>query len=174
MNAFCSTCSGPMDLRDAHIHCPDSLGIDHLKEALTDPCPDCSLMSLEIRQQRLAKFWPGSEDWLTPVKTRTQTGSKRSASKTEGPLKKKRAPTVVLSHQVVELANAVQGIQAFLARSLPPATQNTNEDVRASVVNSLFPRVMPTAECPREDLDTLSLAASDSLGLRMSRTVIYL
>ncbi len=70
---------------------------------------------------------------------------------------------MALSHQVVELANAVQGIQAFLARSLPSATQNTNENVRASVVNPLLPRVMPTAKCPREDLDTLSLAASDSL-----------
>ncbi len=155
-----STCSGPMD---AHIYCPGCLGIDHLKEALIDPCPECSLMSLEIRQQRLAKFEPGSEDCLTPVKTRTQTGSTRSASKTEGPPKKKRAPTAALSHQVVELANAVQGIQVFLARSLPSATQNTNEDVRASVVNPLLPRVMPTAECPRDDLDPLSLVASDSL-----------
>ncbi len=113
MDASCSTCSGPMDLMDAHIYCPGCLGIDHLKEALTDPCPECSLMSLEIRQQRLAKFEPGSEDCLTRVKTRTQTGSKCSASKTEGPPKKKLAPTAALSHQVVELANAVQGIQAF-------------------------------------------------------------
>ncbi len=57
----------------------------------------------------------------------------------------------------------MQGIQALLARSLPSATQNTNEDVRASVVNPLLPRVVPTAECPREDLDTLSLAASVSI-----------
>ncbi len=57
----------------------------------------------------------------------------------------------------------MQGIQAFLARSLPSATQNRYEDVRASVVNPLLPRVMPMAECPREDLDTVSLAASDSL-----------
>ncbi len=89
MAASCSTCSGPMDLMDAHIHSPGCLAIDHLKEALTDPCPECSLMPLEIRQQRLAKFEPGREDFLTPVKTRTHTGSKRSASKTEGPPKKK-------------------------------------------------------------------------------------
>lgn len=57
----------------------------------------------------------------------------------------------------------MQGIQALLARSLPSATQSTDEDVRASVFNALLPRVVPLSECPREDLDTLTLAASDSL-----------
>ncbi|KAK2908868.1 hypothetical protein Q8A67_004705 [Cirrhinus molitorella] len=48
-------------------------------------------------------------------------------------------------------------------RSLPSVTQSTNEEVSASVVNPLLPRVAPMAEGPREDLDTLSLAASESL-----------
>ncbi len=135
MDPSCSMCSGPMDLMDAHIHCLSCLGIDHLKEALMDPCPECSLMSLEIRQQRLAKFEPGSEDCLTPAKTRT--GNKCSASKTEGPPKKKHTLTAALSHQVVELADALQGIQAFLARSLPSPTPNMNEDVRAANVQQL-------------------------------------
>ncbi len=57
----------------------------------------------------------------------------------------------------------MQGIQAFLARPLPSAAQNTIDEVRASGVNPLLPRVMPTAEYPREDLGTLYLAASNSL-----------
>ncbi len=68
-----------MDLIDAHMHCPGCLGTDHLKEALTDPCTECSLMSLEIRQQRMKQFNPGSEDCLTPVKTRTQVTSAQLA-----------------------------------------------------------------------------------------------
>ncbi|KAK2894856.1 hypothetical protein Q8A67_012085 [Cirrhinus molitorella] len=135
--------------------------LPHLREALSDPCPECSLMPLEVRKQRLAKFEVEGEDFS--VTTRIRTASKRSASKTEGPPKKKRTPTAALSHQVVELANAVQGIQALLARSLPSVTQSTNEEVSASVVNPLLPRVAPMAEGPREDLDTLSWAATESL-----------
>lgn len=43
------------------------------------------------------------------------------------------------------------------------ATQSTDEDVRASVINPLLPRVVPMSECPMEDLDTLSVTVSDSL-----------
>ncbi len=50
MDASWSMCSGPMDLMDAHMRCPGCLGTDHLKEDLTDPCPECSQVSLEIRQ----------------------------------------------------------------------------------------------------------------------------
>lgn len=64
--------SGTMDLMDAHIQCSICLGIDHLTEALIDPCPECSLMSLEVRQHRPAKLDPELKNSAPPAGTALQ------------------------------------------------------------------------------------------------------
>lgn len=153
MAASYSTCSGPVDLMDAHIQCPACLGIEHLREALVDPCPECNLMYFEVRQQRLAIFEPQVQNLPAPARAKVHTGSKRSASKTEElPRKKRTNSTTVLQHYPTRwLSNAVQGIQALLAMSCPSATQNINEEMRGSVFTSSLPRFDPAAKCSREE-----------------------
>jgi len=83
----------------------------------------------------------------------------KPVSKLKG-LRKKQTPDYT---NPPELSNAVPGIQSLLAKSFPSATQGTSTEVRTSVLNPLLTRFEPAAECPRDELDTLFLAASDSL-----------
>lgn len=108
---------------DAHIQCPACLGIEHLREALVDPCPECNLMYFEVRQQRLAIFEPEVQNSPASARAKIHTGSKGSARKTEGlPRKKRTNSTTILQHYPTRwLSNAVQGIQALLAMSCPSA-----------------------------------------------------
>ncbi len=43
---------------NGHDMCPSYLGIQHLKEALTDPCLHCSLLSMSERLLRLMELDP--------------------------------------------------------------------------------------------------------------------
>lgn len=120
-------------------------------------------MPFEVRQKSLAKFEPEVQNSSAPARAKVQSGSKHSASKTEGPRRKKKTTSTTLSHQVADLSNAVQGIQVPLVLSFPSATHKLNVEMRGSISTSSLPRIKPAAECSREELDTLSLAVSDSL-----------
>lgn len=130
---------------DAYIQCPACLGIEHLREALVDPCPECDLMYFEVignkdRQYLNLKFkihqhWPEPRFILVvSIYFKKETNQFYISSTT-------------LSH----LSNAVQGIQALLAMSGPSATQNVNEEMRGSVSTSSLPRINPAAECSMEE-----------------------
>ncbi|CAJ1074276.1 uncharacterized protein LOC125891834 [Xyrichtys novacula] len=55
MNNACSQCSAALDTQDGHDLCLHCLGIDHLKQALTEEaCVNCSCMALAERKARLA------------------------------------------------------------------------------------------------------------------------
>lgn len=155
--------SAQIDLMDAHIQCPTCLDIDHLREALIDPCPECSLMSLETRQDRLAELYPEFNTSAPPAGTSLHVGSKRSASRVEKPSKKRgtSSESDTLSHQVAELANTVQCIKALL--SITTTHRNVSEGTRAHVWASPFPRCELTSSFSRGEPDTLSHSASDSL-----------
>lgn len=77
-----------------------------------------------------------------PARSNVQAGSKHQTSKTEGyPWKKHLHPSESLSHQVAELSNAVQGIQALLARAFLSGS-NMDEESRTS-------RPVPLCWAPR-------------------------
>ncbi|XDV35986.1 hypothetical protein PO909_005840 [Leuciscus waleckii] len=156
-----------MDLMDAHTQCPTCLGIDHLREALVDPCPECGLMSLEMRRHRLAELDPEFRDSAPSVGAASHVSSKRVASQrvasgTGRPSKKMQtsSESSTLTQQVAELANAVQGIKALL--SVPPTRQNMSEG-NMGVLAPPLPRCELASSFSRRESDTLSIAASDSL-----------
>ncbi len=65
----CTLCDSPMELDEGHDHCISCLGTEHLKQALSDPCPSCSCLPLAIRESR-----------LTPIDTTlSERGVKRAA-----------------------------------------------------------------------------------------------
>ena len=49
----CSSCKVHLQVEDGHDLCPACLGIGHLREALTDPCMNCSTLPLSVREARL-------------------------------------------------------------------------------------------------------------------------
>lgn len=50
----CKLCPSELLPDDGHDLCPLCLDVQHLKEALMDPCPHCSLLPMPERQLRLA------------------------------------------------------------------------------------------------------------------------
>lgn len=154
MAILCFLCSGPMDLMDGLIQCPTCLGINHLREALVDPCPECGLMSLEMRQHRLTEIYP---EFKISALSASHVGSKRVASGTRRPSKKMQtsSESSMLTHQVAELTNAVQGIKALL--SVPPTHQNVTEGT--GVLAPPLHRSGLASRFSRGEPDTLSIAA---------------
>ena len=87
----------PLQPEDGHDLCPSCLGLEHLKEALSDEaCMNCSLMPRAVRATRLAEVeqllgLAPSPGHLAPAQrlTPAQSGrSKRRAAETAGPRKK--------------------------------------------------------------------------------------
>lgn len=106
------------------LRCPDHF-LKEMNNGVSGP--DCNLLSLDARQQRLMKFDPEAQNFSAPARFKVQAGTKRPASKTAGPPKKRHVPATSLSHQVAELSNAAQGIQALLAKSFPSTTSSVHE-----------------------------------------------
>ncbi|MEQ2285431.1 hypothetical protein AMECASPLE_031702, partial [Ameca splendens] len=48
----CASCGVPLQVEDGHDLCPKCLGVGHLREALTDPCMNCSILP-SVRENRL-------------------------------------------------------------------------------------------------------------------------
>lgn len=78
-STLCTQCFAGMDMLDGHDRCPSCLGQQHLEDALTNPCPDCSIMPFELRQQRLSNTYPSASEFLTPAAVNVR-GTKRKHS----------------------------------------------------------------------------------------------
>ncbi|MEQ2162826.1 hypothetical protein GOODEAATRI_023882 [Goodea atripinnis] len=56
-NLCCASCSVPLQPEDGHDMCPPCLGVDHLREALSDhACSNCSVLPRAV-------WWPGCPWW---------------------------------------------------------------------------------------------------------------
>lgn len=60
MEHNCGSClASPLEAEDDHDHCGACLGVDHLREALTDEaCMNCCIMPRSVRLARLAQLDP--------------------------------------------------------------------------------------------------------------------
>ncbi len=106
-----------MELDDGHDQCVYCLGPEHLKQALSDPCPSCSCLPLAIRESRLAR-WNAQLDYsLLPIDTTlSERGVKRAAVTVVPPPKKKKVKnSSALERRVDQLTEGMGQIQAFLA-----------------------------------------------------------
>lgn len=63
----CSTCLAPLEPMDGHIECPRCLGVEHLREALTEnQCMNCSYMPRDLKVARLAEVEAHINSQLSP------------------------------------------------------------------------------------------------------------
>ena len=57
---ICIDCRAPLEPDDGHELCPSCLGLDHLRQGLTElACENCSCLSVAYRRERLARVEGG-------------------------------------------------------------------------------------------------------------------
>lgn len=130
----CRLCPNNLLPDDGHDICPSCLGIQHLREALTDPCVHCSLLPMSERRLRLAELDPNSTVKLGQLDVASTCTRKRRASPAAGaplPAKKKaksrsdeHAEKGSLSVTVSMLSSEMAELKRLL-HSLQPATSTT-------------------------------------------------
>ncbi len=135
---------------DGHDQCPSCLGVEHLREALEDPCIHCNMILLAVRRARLA----GSS---------SNTGGMKRKASASAPLPKQKKGKIELARRVDKLADGIGKIHEFLSKLQPqpipevsePGSEGTGIPAFSQPDHALFP----------DDMDCASVAATDSLFL---------
>lgn len=152
----CSDCMASLQPEDGHDLCPSCLGLDHLREALTEgACMNCSFMPREMRVARLAELEQldpsPSLERLTPAQRviPAQTDRpKRRASETPGPAPRKKVRQSNLASKVDKLTMEMENMKSLLL-AFQSETGAGVPDAPAPLVDVLEP-----------EEDVLSMAAS--------------
>ena len=129
---------------DGHDRCPLCLGMEHFEAALSNPCPECSIIPLERRQLRLSSTYPNASEVLTTA-TGKLCGTKRNNPENKEHSKsKRRSPSTKLAKRMDELTTTVEKPQALLA---DPAISAVEEDYtdQAEGVAQLHSHALPFA-----------------------------
>ena len=127
MTHLCVACAAPLEPEDGHDNCPPCLGLEHLREGLTDgACMNCRPLPWALRRERLAgveRVIPDDPSILTeppqgrlPGRSRLRHGG--AAAKGAPPRKKARGG---LSSKVDQLASDMEQMKSLLL-ALQPGT----------------------------------------------------
>ncbi|KAK0146804.1 hypothetical protein N1851_013823 [Merluccius polli] len=157
MAHLCAACAAPLEPEDGHDNCPPCLGLEHLREGLTDgACMNCRPLPWALRLDRLAEVEQraitGDPSLLTglpqnlPGRSRPRHGG--AAAKGAPPRKKARGE---LSSKVDQLAADMEHMKSLLL-ALQPGTGRGQAGLQPDP---------PLEDGPPLD-DALSLAASAS------------
>lgn len=162
----CADCRAPLEIGDGHDMCPPCLGVEHLRQGLTElACMNCACMSMTVRSARLARL----ESVFASQPPAVQRGDARATCPPkrkrthEAPTSSKQGRDDPLSHKVDTLASEFAEIKALLL-NLQPGTQAAGAP--AAVLSSSSPKVSPLQLSPAYralDEDVLSIRASESL-----------
>ncbi|KAK0136266.1 hypothetical protein N1851_027838 [Merluccius polli] len=155
MTHLCAACAAPLEPEDGHDNCPPCLGLEHLREGLTDSaCMNCRPLPWALRLDRLAgveqRAIAGDPSLLTglpqnlPGRSRPRHGG--VAAKGAPPRKKARGE---LSSKVDQLAADMEHMKSLLL-ALQPGTGQGRAGLQPDP---------PLEDGPPLD-DALSLAAS--------------
>lgn len=164
----------PLSPEDGHDRCPSCLGIEHLRQALTEhACTNCTCMPLAERAARLVRFDSNlAEAGLPP--SGTPAGSPPSGSKRRrrtqddaSVAKKKRKSVEPLALKVDTLATEFAQIKALLL-NLQPGGPSAAAVTVASELPLLSQDESDSLASPhpvanQHDEDILSIAASGNL-----------
>ena len=127
MTHLCVACAAPLELEDGHDNCPPCLGLEHLREGLTDSaCMNCRPLPWALRLDRLAgveqRAIADDPSILTgppqnlPGRSRLRHGG---AAAKGAPLRKKARGG--LSSKVDQLASDIEQMKSLLL-ALQPGT----------------------------------------------------
>ncbi len=127
--------------------------MDHLKEALTDPCPEGSIMPLTMCHARLVGLESASDSLLLSNVT-TAYRKRNQTSQSEKKIKKTNS--FDFARKVDQLSSALELLLPLLAKAQPKT------DIREKVQPELCMKSSPTMH-KGQNLDVMSVAATDSL-----------
>ncbi|CAL8254546.1 unnamed protein product [Boreogadus saida] len=151
MAHLCVACAAPLEPEDGHDSCPPCLGLEHLRESLTDSaCMNCSLLPWVLRVARLAELEnraaanDPSALMSLPPKQPGRSGRHDGAAAMGAPPKKKARGG--LAARVDGLASDMEQIRSLLLALQP----GTGQGLQPGPPSSQFD-------------DALSLAASANL-----------
>ncbi|KAL7373169.1 hypothetical protein ABVT39_000563 [Epinephelus coioides] len=152
---YCTSCGALLQPDDGHDHCPMCLGLEHLKEALSEnPCMNCSYMPRAVRAARLAeREYPEGEGDLPPSGQASPPQHRHSKHRAEATAaapsrKKTKSGQGRVSSKVDQLSAELAQMRSML-RTHNPAVPSEEDEVLTPPMPELVP----------ED-DALSLAAS--------------
>lgn len=147
----CASCAASLQADDGHDLCPACLGIDHLRDGLSEnPCMNCSYMPRALRVARLAQLTSGGDPSPAGEAAPPRRSRRRGESATAAPPKKKAKSDSALSSKVERLSAELAEMKSLLQLR---QSDTVSEEAGVSLPS------MPVLT--RED-DVLSLAASAS------------
>ncbi|KAF4109096.1 hypothetical protein G5714_010169 [Onychostoma macrolepis] len=150
MSAQCSSCQVQMGLDDGHDQCPSCLGVEHLRDALEDPCIHCNMIPLAVRRARLA----GSSSNTGGMK-------RKAAASASATVPKQKKCKKELARRVDELADGTGKIQEFLSKLQPQPIPEVSES--GSEETGMPPFSQPDYALFSDNIDCVSVAATDLL-----------
>ena len=157
MAHLCVACAAPLEPEDGHDSCPPCLGLEHLRESLTDSaCMNCSLLPWVLRVARLAELEnraaandPSALMSLPPNQPGRSGRQRHDGAAAMGAPPKKKARGG-LAARVDGLASDMEQIRSLLL-ALQPGTGQGLAGLQPGPPSSHF------------ESDVLSLAASANL-----------
>lgn len=169
----CRDCMAPLQPDDGHDLCPSCLGIDHLREGLTDnACLDCGIMPLSLRNARLAALddstaW-SPEQVSAPLPAAQTTSGKRTVAGDGSSATRKRSASAGAASSVPK-KRSKDGRSSGLALKVDNLTSELAQ--MKSLIQALHgagggregfgPQASDVASACDEE-DAISVAASDS------------
>ena len=177
----CSSCNVDLQVEDGHDVCPSCIGVAHLKEALINPCMNCAILPLSVREKRLRDVenllaGEGHSERLPPsgvVSGGKEKKRKRAFRDERGRSGQKRP--ALQRHELDELRAEVERLRAIVQQELPPPQEDLglgedNADVDAMSTrasDSMFhdgaysPRDDPSEQGSRGETEPASVQAED-------------
>ena len=165
---ICVNCRAPLEPEDGHDKCPNCLGMEHLRQGLTEQaCVNCSCLSVVAWVVRIDQLERELNPHPPPAKSHlgSPKAQKHRADTREVPAKMrcKLPKPEPLNQKVDTLASEFAQIKAMLLNLQPLGAQPaSNYPAAASRSSSEQPPVLSPAIDAREE-DVLSIRASENL-----------
>lgn len=172
----CSACRAPLEPDDGHDECPSCLGVEHLRQGLTEhACLNCSLLPLDTRQLRLEQLQVGP----SPPSVHAQCGQTvtLSSRKRKGAKARHGHPATKVSRRdpvalkVDSLASELDNIKGLLVAlqhrdPTPCHTATAAQPPTVPIADAHTERQPPILLPVHQDMDdVMSTRASESLEL---------
>lgn len=170
MYSSCASCQAPLEPEDGHVECPACLGVEHLRQGLTEQaCMNCTCLSVAERAARLAQVEQpcASQDRGGQHAAPASRPTKRHGGTAHtAPRGKRRKDD--LAERVDRMTVEFEQIKALLTSLQPPAQGLQGSSVLAETPTPWQAELPPPSLSPAVEArgqDELSIRASESLDI---------
>ncbi|KAL2082510.1 hypothetical protein ACEWY4_022328 [Coilia grayii] len=163
----CVNCRAPLEPEDGHRECPSCLGVEHLRQGLTElACADCMCLSMAARTARLAMVGPLPDTPLVSGGQAAGTTTARLGVTTRSARAATGQHPVGLAQRVDKMSADLEEVKALLASLRPQPAQSGS--ARGHTPAAWQPECSPSppqlsAASGARGLDVLSIQASESM-----------